>query len=67
MVHNGLEVILKPFFRFFEVKGGTTGSMKGLHLYLNEEHVDFAVRFNADFAIMRLKVFAGQDSGAGAR
>ena len=41
--------------------------MKGLHLCLNEKHVDFAVRFNADFAIMRLKVFAGQDSGAGAR
>lgn len=31
-----------------EVKGGTTGSMKGLHLYLNEKHVDFALRFNAD-------------------
>ena len=31
-----------------EVKGGTTGSMKGLHLYLNEKHADFAVRFNAD-------------------
>lgn len=31
-----------------EVKGGKTGSMKGLHLYLNEKHADFAVRFNAD-------------------
>ena len=31
-----------------EVKGGTTGSMKGLHLYLNEKNVDMAVRFNAD-------------------
>lgn len=31
-----------------EVKCGTTGSMKGLHLYLNEKHVDIAVRFNAD-------------------
>ena len=31
-----------------EVKGGTTGSMKGLHLYLNEKHADFALRFNAD-------------------
>ena len=31
-----------------EVKSGTTGSMKGLHLYLNEKHVDFAMRFNAD-------------------
>ena len=31
-----------------EVKGGTTGSMKGLHLYLNEKHANFAVRFNAD-------------------
>lgn len=30
-----------------EVKGGTTGSMKGLHLYLNEKHADFALRFNA--------------------
>lgn len=31
-----------------EVKGGTTGSMKGLHLYLNEKRADFALRFNAD-------------------
>ena len=31
-----------------EVKGGTTGSMKGLHFYLNEKQADFAVRFNAD-------------------
>ena len=31
-----------------EVKSGTTGSMKGLHFYLNEKHADFAVRFNAD-------------------
>ena len=31
-----------------EVKGGTTGSMKGLHIYLNEKHADFAMRFNAD-------------------
>lgn len=31
-----------------EVKGGTTGSMKGLHLFLCEKHADFAVRFNAD-------------------
>ena len=31
-----------------EVKGGTTGSMKGLHFYLNEKHADFALRYNAD-------------------
>lgn len=30
-----------------EVKGGTTGAMKGLHLYLNEKHAGFAARFNA--------------------
>ena len=31
-----------------EVKSGRTGSMKGLHYYLNEKQRDFAVRFNAD-------------------
>ena len=31
-----------------EVKAGTTGSLKGLHIYLNEKHIDCAVRFNAD-------------------
>ncbi len=31
-----------------EVKSGKTGSMKGLHFFLNEKHRDFAVRFNAD-------------------
>ena len=31
-----------------EVKGGTTGSMKGLHFFMNEKHRHFAVRFNAD-------------------
>ncbi len=30
-----------------EIKGGKTGSMKGLHLFLNERGCDFAVRFNA--------------------
>ena len=31
-----------------EVKGGKTGAMKGLHLFLNEKHCAFAVRLNAD-------------------
>ena len=31
-----------------EVKGGTTGSLKGLHVFLAEKKCDFAVRFNAD-------------------
>ena len=31
-----------------EVKSGKTGSMKGLHIFLNEKHRDFAVRFNGD-------------------
>ena len=31
-----------------EVKGGKSGSMKGLHFFLNEKHRDFAVRMNAD-------------------
>lgn len=31
-----------------EVKSGTTGSMKGLHFYLCEKGLDFALRFNAD-------------------
>lgn len=31
-----------------EIKGGKTGSMKGLHLFLNERNCDFAVRLNAD-------------------
>ncbi|MBO4620997.1 MAG: ATP-binding protein [Victivallales bacterium] len=31
-----------------EVKSGRTGSLKGLHLFLNEKHRSFAVRFNAD-------------------
>ena len=31
-----------------EVKSGRAGSMKGLHIFLNEKHRDFAVRFNAD-------------------
>lgn len=31
-----------------EVKGGKTGSMKGLHFYLAEKHADFAIRFNTD-------------------
>ena len=30
-----------------EVKGGKSGSMKGLHFFLNEKHMDFAVRMNA--------------------
>ena len=31
-----------------EVKSGKTGSLKGLHFFLNEKQRDFAVRFNAD-------------------
>ena len=31
-----------------EVKGGSTGSMKGLHVFLGEKSCTFAVRLNAD-------------------
>jgi hypothetical protein len=31
-----------------EVKSGKTGSLKGLHFFLNEKHRNFAVRFNGD-------------------
>ena len=31
-----------------EVKGGKSGTMKGLHFFLNEKHLGFAVRMNAD-------------------
>ena len=31
-----------------EVKGGKTGSLKSLHVFLNEKNRHFAVRFNAD-------------------
>ena len=31
-----------------EVKGGKSGSLQGLHFFLNEKHRDFAVRMNAD-------------------
>ena len=42
IVQSGVDIV--PV----EVKGGTTGSMKGLHFFMNEKHRHFAVRFNAD-------------------
>ena len=48
-----------------EVKAGTTGTMKGLHIYLNEKHLDHAVRFNADrpsyLADSRIKDSCGRE------
>lgn len=42
VVQSGSEIV--PV----EVKGGATGSMKGLHFFMNEKHLRFAVRLNAD-------------------
>ncbi len=42
VVQSGVDIV--PV----EVKGGTTGSMKGLHFFMNEKRRHFAVRFNVD-------------------